>query len=626
MKKYFFRKIQLLAVISLFCISDQTYSAQLPLHEKVETYTNLFMALLRGETKGEQYLQEVENSGLLADNTSIARVFKPILLASEQYQISLGVEDIDIPSNGDWKSLLEVNAVAYAITKSAYQQMYDENPIQSNRQLKAEMLVHGNKEAVAQVSYILGKLLASYGGYISAQVEFLYSLPEMQSINGENSLSTFTKEDTLSQIAYYFYMMGTFQEGSRYALQLAPTFEVYMEDGNGEFIFMQLPLLLSMAGEHENAFHFISMYEQITKQTQFQHLRYQYLFTAAVALILRNKTDDLLNAKNLLNEMINDSSSTKIKSFLSSIATMFIAAINGDRHEVENSESQLKKISKSTYKHYLTAERDTASAIAIAYEILGDETMASYAKKESKSFDSDIFRSSIGSSLTSISQVMQKEMDNLLLSNFKLQVEQQRLELITKKRNYLISGLIILFMFFVILWMWSRQKLSKRLADIDPLTGALNRRAMFRWLDSYGNTGSSHCVCLIDLDNFKHINDNYGHSTGDEVLETFSRLLLTRIRKTDRMCRYGGEEFLLVLHDMNLKNANSLISDIRAQLESITSWQSTRSKFSASFSAGLVELSKPAEYTSIIEKCDELLYESKDNGRAKTTTASWTLA
>ncbi|WP_244390867.1 GGDEF domain-containing protein [Pseudoalteromonas sp. KAN5] len=173
----------------------------------------------------------------------------------------------------------------------------------------------------------------------------------------------------------------------------------------------------------------------------------------------------------------------------------------------------------------------------------------------------------------------------------------------------------------LIIWLWQRQRFTKKLAETDTLTGAMNRRAMYTWINKLMPVNTSMCICLIDLDHFKKINDTYGHGTGDEVLETFSTIVQNRIRKTDRLCRFGGEEFLLVLNTVDKIEAQALLDEIRVTFEAHNQWNSTSFIFSASFSAGVIQLTGTAELDAVISQCDNLLYLAKGNGRAKTESS-----
>lgn len=105
------------------------------------------------------------------------------------------------------------------------------------------------------------------------------------------------------------------------------------------------------------------------------------------------------------------------------------------------------------------------------------------------------------------------------------------------------------------------QRLQKQLEE-DYLTGAYNRRAAFSLLDGYINSNQPFSLCYIDIDNFKTYNDSYGHSIGDLLLVAFAEYLKESIRKTDSLCRIGGDEFLVILPGCQPVEAKSIIDRI----------------------------------------------------------------
>jgi diguanylate cyclase (GGDEF)-like protein len=112
------------------------------------------------------------------------------------------------------------------------------------------------------------------------------------------------------------------------------------------------------------------------------------------------------------------------------------------------------------------------------------------------------------------------------------------------------------------------------LSEIDRLTGLLNRRGLERVLEMEieraQRTRSSLGLALLDLDDFKLINDRYGHSAGDAVLEAFASILKTNIRKTDRAARFGGEEFVLLLPGTGLIQAQNFLKRILELVRSLS--------------------------------------------------------
>ena len=132
-------------------------------------------------------------------------------------------------------------------------------------------------------------------------------------------------------------------------------------------------------------------------------------------------------------------------------------------------------------------------------------------------------------------------------------------------------------------------KRIEELAELDELTGAFNRRCIMRMLDeeiARASRGGSPCsIALIDLDHFKHVNDTFGHPTGDEVLRTFSITMFANIRSADHFGRYGGEEFLLVLPDMAPDDAGRAVDRLRAIIAELD-WSAFSPGMQVTLSAG----------------------------------------
>jgi diguanylate cyclase len=163
----------------------------------------------------------------------------------------------------------------------------------------------------------------------------------------------------------------------------------------------------------------------------------------------------------------------------------------------------------------------------------------------------------------------------------------------------------------------------EELAQLDELTGTLNRRYIMKSLDdeiARAQRGlSKFSVAMIDLDHFKRINDEFGHLIGDEVLRTFAITLFANIRSVDKLGRYGGEEFLLIMPDVTRDEACKVLDRLRRLLvESDWSWisESLRVTMSAGVSSGGNDMT--AE--SILAKADAALYRAKDIGRNRVLT------
>lgn len=156
-------------------------------------------------------------------------------------------------------------------------------------------------------------------------------------------------------------------------------------------------------------------------------------------------------------------------------------------------------------------------------------------------------------------------------------------------------------------------------AQTDVLTGLLNRRALFERMTEE-TTVRRDAVVVFDLDNFKSINDGYGHATGDEVLRRFADALRYNLRPGDIAARSGGEEFVLVLRKASLPLAASTAERIRAMLAE-SRVDTANGPVWATASAGVALASKAGErFEDVLNRADVSLYRAKTGGRDRVVT------
>lgn len=141
---------------------------------------------------------------------------------------------------------------------------------------------------------------------------------------------------------------------------------------------------------------------------------------------------------------------------------------------------------------------------------------------------------------------------------------------------------------------------------IDPVTGVYNRRY---FEDEIRNMQNSAGVAMIDLDDFKLYNDIYGHDMGDQVLCIVADVIKDCIRKTDKLIRYGGDEFLLILSDMVRGTLRGKLLQIQEAIENATIPNCSRLKLTASI-GGVI--SEDGQIDEAIAKADQLMYKAKD--------------
>jgi diguanylate cyclase (GGDEF)-like protein len=155
----------------------------------------------------------------------------------------------------------------------------------------------------------------------------------------------------------------------------------------------------------------------------------------------------------------------------------------------------------------------------------------------------------------------------------------------------------------------------------DGLTGAFNKSYL---LDSLSQEiarsqrcSRQLCVLLMDIDHFKKVNDTYGHLVGDEVLREFSKRIAQSKRDDDLLCRYGGEEFVVILSETDLDNAVNIAEKCNRAVAS-PPFTTSAGEFSVTVSVGVAQLpfqSQAIDATALLEMADVQLYRAKEEGR-----------
>jgi len=152
-------------------------------------------------------------------------------------------------------------------------------------------------------------------------------------------------------------------------------------------------------------------------------------------------------------------------------------------------------------------------------------------------------------------------------------------------------------------------------ANRDYLTGLYNRRYFFDHMKKYlEEVYETYALAMIDIDFFKKVNDVYGHETGDKVIVTLSEILRTSTNHNDIVARFGGEEFCVVLNNINRYSATDIFERIRKSVESTTIIAESGERLNITISIGFV-MSEDITLEELIAEADMNLYKAKENGR-----------
>jgi diguanylate cyclase (GGDEF)-like protein/PAS domain S-box-containing protein len=165
----------------------------------------------------------------------------------------------------------------------------------------------------------------------------------------------------------------------------------------------------------------------------------------------------------------------------------------------------------------------------------------------------------------------------------------------------------------------------ERLAFVDPLTQTRNRRflamALHTAVREFQITRVPFGLLMIDLDHFKDINDSFGHGVGDDALRRVAKALVSTLRPTDTVGRWGGDEFLAIVREVNQETLQELSERCVIKVARIAIPGSDGKFISTSISVGGTLILPGDSFRSLVKRADELLYESKKGGRGRATAS-----
>ncbi len=159
----------------------------------------------------------------------------------------------------------------------------------------------------------------------------------------------------------------------------------------------------------------------------------------------------------------------------------------------------------------------------------------------------------------------------------------------------------------------------------DQLTGSLNRRGLDdvfeRELARSERRNSPLCIAMLDLDDFKRLNDTHGHTAGDEALIHLVRVIKDTLRTMDVIARFGGEEFLIVLPDTTMDDAMQTVTRVQRELTKRI-FMHNNERLLITFSAGVALRAGIEDQTTMIKRADEALYKAKRAGKNRVIAAA----
>lgn len=188
--------------------------------------------------------------------------------------------------------------------------------------------------------------------------------------------------------------------------------------------------------------------------------------------------------------------------------------------------------------------------------------------------------------------------------------------LLVQVKPFVIDGPLLVTLSDITQMEVSRNKLEEEVRH-DPLTGAFNRRAFDVFTtDILNSNHPKFSLVLLDIDFFKTVNDTYGHDVGDIVLKNLTDLILAHIRDSDYLIRWGGEEFIIILDNTDIDNAEMIANKLRLEVSQY--FFPTIENLTCSFGVSQYRLNENVD--ELISRCDHALYFAKEHGRNRVVT------
>ena len=580
---------------------------------------------------------EIKKSQIQDDESSEGIIFRHLLATGTANEVEKPRVPIYVKSpllKNHWEELKSLSPGLYAATRAYYTYARAMNDFDGSsqritvtvpalRRLKREVLETGSKTATAIASIWLSMEL-TLANPIQAINEIEYALPYLPP-----RASPRTLENALSSATAHEWLRIAFTELSvpsrAYSHSMKIIEQSNLNDGSVTWAYFTSIDTLLLQNKYEDALLASNRAIESVKNRNSEFEMFLILYQKLRVLVMgfqQTRDGEILSVINKMEKI----KIVQVKARAEELFYLYqsykaIAERNNKKlsEAIEGyTQTMLDTLPSSGFKaeHLLRKELeltriyDAAGNYEKAYEHSKAYNQLLFEKNtEQFQFSSSNFSNSIAKDIE-LAHYRQKEINAL-------QDEKEGLSTDKEAMKTTIFVLIVTILLILALWLWISKRQSDLLAERDSLTGALTRRAMLNSLKKSLKGNGTSCIALLDVDNFKKVNDKYGHTVGDEVLTTLTQIIQKRIRKSDKLCRYGGEEFLIYFSDSDQQSAKRILDELNMTLSRQKHWCHTNAQFSVSFSSGLLNVNGETNLDTIIKACDELLYKAKRTGRAR---------
>ncbi|BFT30935.1 hypothetical protein D210916BOD24_21110 [Alteromonas sp. D210916BOD_24] len=615
--------------------------------QKINTYSHITATAIfhwnaPSEISNNQIKAMLAASGFQEDDSRIGVIFRHLVATATandtaEERLPIYVKHPLLPS--DWAELKKRNLSLYAAAKAYYLFARGSNEFEGSHDrlvvtvpdlhaLKTELLASGDHQATAIASIWLAMEL-TVGSPILAIDEIEYALPFLPKRSNirtmENYLSDIIAHDWLRKAYLELSVPSKAYEHAMKMLALQEDVDI-----TTTWAYFTAVDALLYQSKFEEALALSETAVEVVSTRHSAHEMYLTLmqririYALQRPLHYRQAVEDIYQQIQALTLPEDERRTREMTSYTQAL----YHAVNNNETAFEHAVAQYidaveVKLVESGFKKDILLRRERE--LSRLYDIIGDQHQAflHYKQYEQIRIEKNAEQFALAKQITShriakdiaLSQYRQKELVELRDAKRGLSNDKDNLK-------STILALISLIFALVAIWLWLAKRQSDSLAEFDSLTGALTRRAMMKRLKNALKKDRASCVAMIDIDHFKNINDRFGHLVGDEVLVTFSEIIRNRIRKSDKLCRYGGEEFLVYFTDSTEREVKIILDELNHTLASQRLWRHTDERFTVSFSSGVLKVNGGSNLDSIISACDTLLYNAKKKGRSRVETGS----
>jgi len=313
-----------------------------------------------------------------------------------------------------------------------------------------------------------------------------------------------------------------------------------------------------------------------------------------------------------------------------------IIKLDSPKHKLEVNQVNIARLKGEVYFHNQNFEEaiplfekfiTSENVGGFRYSITSSKLLLAKAYAELGHFNSS------SAYFSSWSDEIQKEREQQLKQNvayLSVELETQQNQFLRKKAEQKLKNeqsktrwqlALFLCLFLLLLAIvWGVIRTNRKLyaaANIDPLTKIPNRRFAFNYINQLIELAKSedkHCIAIVDIDDFKTVNDSFGHDVGDNVLRQLAQTAIKSLNSRDIFARIGGEEFVIVFPCTNIEHALTRLETLRSEVEK-SNFDKHLIDRKVTISAGLSELSNVRNTVDWLKKADVALYESKRNGK-----------